>query len=43
MEDLRVCARAGSALLALLAASVVSGSALGAGNAPDISGTYWAT
>jgi hypothetical protein len=31
------------ALAAVLAVSVVSGSAYGAGAAPDISGTYWAT
>jgi hypothetical protein len=31
------------ALAAMLAVSVVSGSAYGAGAAPDISGTYWAT
>lgn len=43
MEDVRVGARAGMALAALLAVSVVSGSAYGAGAAPDISGTYWAT
>src|SRR6185436_586843 len=43
MEDVRVLSRAGAALAALLAVTVVSGSALGAGAAPDISGTYWAT
>jgi hypothetical protein len=43
MEDVRVGARAGTALAAMLAVSVVSGSAYGAGAAPDISGTYWAT
>jgi hypothetical protein len=44
MEDLRVLARAGSAMVALLAISVVSGSAANAAGAmPDISGTYWAT
>ena len=43
MEDVRVGARAGMALVAMLAVSVVSGSAYGAGAAPDISGTYWAT
>ena len=43
MEDVRVGARAGMALAAMLAVSVVSGSAYGAGAAPDISGTYWAT
>jgi hypothetical protein len=42
MEDIRVHARAGAALAALLALSVVSGSAYAAGAAPDISGTYWA-
>ena len=43
MEDVRVGARAGMAFAAMLAVSVVSGSAYGAGAAPDISGTYWAT
>jgi hypothetical protein len=43
MEDLRVCARAGSALAALFALSMISGSAVAAGATPDISGTYWAT
>ena len=45
MEDLRVRARAGSALAlaALLAASVLSGSASAQTAAPDISGTYWTT
>ena len=43
MEEFRVVARAGMALAAVLAVSVVSGSAYGAGAAPDISGTYWAT
>jgi hypothetical protein len=43
MEDVRVCARAGMAIAAMLAVSVVSGSAYGAGAAPDVSGTYWAT
>ena len=43
MEEFRVCARAGMAFAAVLAVSVVSGSAYGAGAAPDISGTYWAT
>ena len=38
-ENFRVCARAASALAALLAAT--AGSAYG--QAPDISGTYWAT
>src|SRR4029079_3376043 len=42
MGDVRVIARAGAAFAALLAVSVLSGSALGAGAAPDISGTYWA-
>ena len=42
MEDVRVHARAGAALAALLALSVVSGSAYAAGAAPDILGTYWA-
>jgi hypothetical protein len=39
MENFRVCARAGSALAALLV--VTAGSAYG--QTPDISGTYWAT
>jgi hypothetical protein len=43
MKDVRVHARAGAALAALLALSVTAGSAYGAGAAPDISGTYWAT
>ena len=43
MEDVRVFARAGSAMAAVLALSVMAGSAYGAGAAPDISGTYWAT
>lgn len=43
MIDIRVVARAGTALGAVLALSVVAGSALGAGATPDISGTYWAT
>jgi hypothetical protein len=43
MEEFRVHARAGAALAALLALSMTAGSAYGAGAAPDISGTYWAT
>lgn len=43
MEDLRVFARAGSALASLFALSVISSSAIAAGATPDISGTYWAT
>jgi hypothetical protein len=43
MKNLRVIVRTGSALAAVLAMSVLSGSALGAGATPDISGTYWAT
>jgi hypothetical protein len=43
MQEFRVGARAGMAFAAMLAVSVVSGSAYGAGAAPDISGTYWAT
>ena len=43
MEDLRVCARAGSALTALLALSVLSGAAYGASATPDVFGTFWAT
>jgi hypothetical protein len=42
MEDHRVCARAGSTSAALLALSVLSGSAYGA-DAPELSGIYWAT
>ena len=42
MEDYRVCARAGSALAALLALSVLAGTAYAA-DAPDISGIYWVT
>jgi hypothetical protein len=42
MDDVRVSARTGSALTAVFAAAVLSGSAYGA-EAPDISGTYWAT
>jgi len=43
MEDLRVSVRTGSALTAVFAAAaVLSGSAYAA-EAPDISGTYWAT
>jgi hypothetical protein len=41
MKELRVCARAGVASVVLLAVSVLSASAQGAG--PDISGIYWAT
>jgi len=43
MTEFRVLARTGTALAALLALSMVSSSAYGAGAAPDISGTYWAT
>jgi hypothetical protein len=44
MEDVRVLLRAGSALAALLVASVIGGSAaVAAGATPDISGTYWVT
>src|SRR5579863_7320154 len=43
MVGIRVFARGGTALAAVLALSVVAGSAYGAGAAPDISGTYWAT
>jgi hypothetical protein len=44
MEDVRVSARAGTALAALLAVTVLSASAaLAAGAVPDISGTYWIT
>jgi hypothetical protein len=42
MTDHRVCARAGAAVAAVFAMSVVSGSAFGQ-TAPDVSGTYWAT
>jgi len=43
MNEIRVMARAGTAIAAFVALSVVAGSAYGAGAAPDISGTYWAT
>lgn len=43
MEDVRVPARAGAAIAAALAFSLMAGSAYGAGAAPDIFGTYWAT
>jgi|SwirhisoilCB1_FD_contig_81_702140_length_812_multi_2_in_0_out_0_1 hypothetical protein len=43
MKDFRIHARAGAALAAVLALSVAGSSAFGAGAAPDISGTYWAT
>ncbi len=43
MEDLHVRARTGSARAALLAITLISGSACGAAAAPDVSGTYWAT
>jgi hypothetical protein len=44
MEALRVTFRAGSALAALLAVSVIGGSAANAAGAtPDISGTWWVT
>ena len=43
MKDDRIHARAITGAAAVLALSVMSGSALGAGAAPDISGTYWAT
>src|SRR5712692_3117012 len=42
MEYHRVCARVGATSAALLAVSLVSGSAFGA-DAPDLSGIYWAT
>jgi hypothetical protein len=42
MNKLRVCMNAGSAIAAVLATSMVCGSA-SAQNAPDISGVYWAT
>jgi len=42
MNEIRFLARGGTAIAALLALSV-AGSAYGAGAAPDISGTYWAT
>jgi hypothetical protein len=42
MEDHRVCARVGSTLAALLAVTVLSGTA-SAADAPDISGIFWAT
>jgi len=43
MNEIRVMARAGTAIAAFAALSMVAGSAYGAGAAPDISGTYWAT
>ena len=43
MRVLRACARAGSALAALLGLAQISGPAGAADTAPDISGTYWAT
>ena len=43
MGDLRVCARAASALAALFAFTLISGSSYAAGAVPDISGTWWAT
>src|ERR1700722_14510659 len=42
MEDHQVCVRVGATLAALLAVSVLSGSAQAA-DAPDLSGIYWAT
>ena len=39
MKDLRASVRAGAALAAVLAASMVSGAAYGAD--PDLSGIYW--
>jgi hypothetical protein len=42
MEDLRAHSRGGAAFVALLAATVLSGTA-GAADAPDISGIWWAT
>jgi hypothetical protein len=42
MKGLRVCARTGSALAALLVVSVLSGSTYGA-DEPDLSGVFWAT
>jgi hypothetical protein len=41
MEELRVCARAGAAVAALLAVTALSGAAYAAD--PDISGIYWTT
>jgi hypothetical protein len=43
MKDLRVISRAGTALAAVFAVSVLSGAAFAAGAGPDISGTYWIT
>jgi hypothetical protein len=43
MRVLRACARAGSALAAVLGLAQFSGPAGAADTAPDISGTYWAT
>jgi hypothetical protein len=42
MTKIRVLARAGSALAAVVAVSLLSGSAFGGAATPDISGTYWA-
>jgi len=43
MNDVRVSSRAGTALAAVFAVSVLSTAAFAAGAAPDISGTYWIT
>jgi hypothetical protein len=43
MENFRAHARAGSAMAALLVASVLAGAAYGASATPDIFGTFWAT
>lgn len=43
MKDLRVSSRAGTALAAVFAVSLLSGAAFAAGAGPDISGTYWIT
>src|SRR5213594_2526358 len=43
MEDLRVSVFAGLVLAALLAVSVLTGSAYAAAETPDLSGIYWAT
>ena len=43
MDNLRVRAGAASARAALIAISLISGSACSTSAAPDVSGTYWAT
>jgi hypothetical protein len=43
MGDVRVHARAGTAIATALAFSLMAGSAYSAGATPDIAGTYWTT